>query len=191
MEYLKGGELYQLWRQQPSRVFHERHAFHMLTQILNAINYCHSSKIIHRDLKFQNVMLSQPPLYDDKGKLDVSSVDLRIVDFGIFGSIAGLRMENINCGSLKYMAPELLQGKTESTPKIDIWSIGLMLHAMVIGWLPYNKKDQADLVKQILTEELDYKRLKKIRTSSIKDEYRKELNGRLKRISDDCIDLIQ
>lgn len=120
-------------------------------QILNAINYCHSSKIIHRDLKFQNVMLATPPLYDEKGKLDISSVDLRIVDFGIFGSIAGLRMENIACGSLKYMAPELLVGKTESTPKIDVWSIGLMLHAMVIGWLPFNQKDKGELTKQILT----------------------------------------
>ena len=51
-------------------------------------------------------------MYDQKGKLDVSSVDLKVVDFGIFGSIAGIRMENINCGSLKFMAPELLQGHT-------------------------------------------------------------------------------
>lgn len=96
-------------------------------------------------------MLATPPLYDEKGKLDISSVDLRIVDFGIFGSIAGLRMENIACGSLKYMAPELLVGKTESTPKIDVWSIGLMLHAMVIGWLPFTQKDKGELTKQILT----------------------------------------
>jgi serine/threonine protein kinase len=70
-----------------------------------------------------------------------------VVDFGIFGSIAGIRMENINCGSLKYMAPELLQGKTESTPKIDIWSLGLMFHAMLIGWFPFNASDRNELEK--------------------------------------------
>lgn len=86
------------------------HAYSLIYQILNAINYCHSSKIIHRDLKFQNVMLAKPPVYDERGKLDISSVDLKIVDFGIFGSIAGIRMEEIHCGSLRYMAPELLQG---------------------------------------------------------------------------------
>jgi serine/threonine protein kinase len=47
-------------------------------------------------------------VYDEQGKLDINSVELKIVDFGIFGSIAGIRMENITCGSLKYMAPELL-----------------------------------------------------------------------------------
>ena len=57
-------------------------------------------------------MLATKPVYDEKGKLDISSVDLKIVDFGIFGSIAGIRMENINCGSLRYMAPELLKGAT-------------------------------------------------------------------------------
>lgn len=63
-------------------------------------------------MKFQNVMLVNPPIYDQKGKLDIYSVELKIVDFGIFGSIAGNRMENIKCGSLKYMAPELLKGQT-------------------------------------------------------------------------------
>lgn len=76
-------------------------------QIMNAVNYCHSAKIIHRDLKFQNIMLQNPPLYDDEGNLLIESVVLKIVDFGIFGSISGIRMENITAGSLRYMAPEL------------------------------------------------------------------------------------
>ena len=59
-----------------------------MMQLINAINYCHVSKIIHRDMKFQNVMLANPPVYDDQGKLDINSVELKIVDFGIFGSIA-------------------------------------------------------------------------------------------------------
>ena len=54
-------------------------------------------------------MLAQQPIYNN-GKLDISSIEIKVVDFGIFGSIAGIRMENINFGSLKFMAPELLQG---------------------------------------------------------------------------------
>jgi serine/threonine protein kinase len=114
-------------------------------------------------------MLAQPAEYDEKGNLDISSIDLRVVDFGIFGSIAGIRMENVNCGSLKYMAPELLQGKMESSPKIDIWSIGLMLHAMVLGFLPFNSRDKQQLEKQICNYELNYKNIKRIKNSSIKD----------------------
>jgi serine/threonine protein kinase len=61
-------------------------------------------------MKFQNVMIAEPPQYDKQGKIIIESVELKVVDFGIFGSIAGFRMENINCGSLKYMAPEILKG---------------------------------------------------------------------------------
>ena len=113
------------------------------------------------------------------------------MDFGIFGSIAGIRMENITCGSLKYMAPELLQGNTLSTPKIDIWSIGLMLHAMIIGCFPFNKSDRPGLTEQITSEELNYKQVKRLRNSSIKNDQRRELNNRLRKTSDDCIDLIE
>ena len=147
-------------------------------------------KIIHRDLKFQNIMIAKPPIYEE-GKLDIESVDLKIVDFGIFGSIAGMNMEKINCGSLKYMAPELLSGKSESSPKIDIWSIGLMFHAMLIGWLPFNKSNREDLEKQIKTEELDYKYVKKLKNSTIKNDYRKALNYKLKSLSENAIDLLQ
>lgn len=145
MQYLKGGELDDLWKAQPFRRFSEKNAYHLFIQLLNAIDYCHNSKIIHRDLKFQNVMLAEPPVYKKNGKIDIKSCILKVVDFGIFGSIAGIRMENITCGSLKYMAPELLQGNTLSTPKIDIWSLGLMLHGMVFGFLPFNARDMEAL----------------------------------------------
>ena len=55
-------------------------------------------------------MLANPAVYDEKGRLDPKSLEIKVVDFGIFGSIKGIRMENINCGSLKYMSPELLLG---------------------------------------------------------------------------------
>ena len=91
-------------------------------------------------------MLAEPPIYTND-KLDLSGLEIKVVDFGIFGSNAGIRMENINCGSLKYMAPEILQGHYQSTPKIDIWSLGLMLHAMIFGFLPFNKSDKVALEK--------------------------------------------
>ena len=91
-------------------------------------------------------MLTEPATYDEKGKVDVSNIELKVVDFGIFGSIAGLRTEAINCGSLRYMAPELLQGHTQSTPKLDIWSLGLMLHSLAFGFYPYNKDEKSDLL---------------------------------------------
>ena len=96
-------------------------------------------------MKFQNVMLAEVPKFDEKGKIDISSVNLKVVDFGIFGSISGIRLENVNFGSLRFMAPELLQGDIKSTTKIDIWSLGLMLHALVFGFLPFNANERITL----------------------------------------------
>lgn len=112
------------------------------------------------------------------------------MDFGIFGSIAGFKKESINFGSLKYMSPELLKGNYGSSPKIDIWCLGLMLHGLIFGFLPFNKGDRASLTNQILTEELDYKTLKRVKTQSIKDETRRELNMTLRKTSDNLIDLL-
>lgn len=136
-------------------------------------------------------MLTDVPKYDENGKLIISSVNLKVVDFGIFGSISGIRLENVNFGSLRFMAPELLQGDIKSTTKIDIWSLGLMLHAMVFGFLPFNANERNALEQQILTDEIEYKNLKKLKTSSIKNEVRRALNIMLKKTSDELIDLIE
>ena len=88
------------------------------------------------------------------------------------------------------MAPEILKGHYQSTPKIDIWSLGLMLHGLVFGFLPFNSPDKATLEKQIINDELDYQNIKRLRTVSIKNEKRKALNLLLRNLSDDLIDLI-
>ena len=107
------------------------------------------AKIIHRDLKFENVMLNEKPRYFENGKLDINSVEIKVVDFGIFGSIAGVRKESVTFGSLKYMAPELIKGDMRSTPAIDVWSLGLMLHGLIFGHLPFQERLMSKLKEQI------------------------------------------
>lgn len=62
--------------------------------------------MIHRDLKLQNILLTSPVL--EAPSSEPSDARVKIVDFGIFGSNMGSQAEKSNCGSLKYMAPELL-----------------------------------------------------------------------------------
>lgn len=62
---------------------------------------------------------------------------MKIADFGIFGSNKGTIAERHNAGSIMYMAPELLQGDNASDPKIDIWSLGIMMYSMIIGEYPF------------------------------------------------------
>lgn len=79
---------------------------------------------------------------------------MKIVDFGIFGSTLGINPEKSNAGSLKYMPPEVLIGYTESTPKIDVWSLGIILHGLVLGYLPFSSSNKEDLKKQIIEKEI-------------------------------------
>lgn len=102
------------------------------------IDFCHSKKIIHRDLKLQNILLTEK--IDEIPKTEEeapSKIKVKIVDFGIFGTNVGRVAEKSTAGSLKFMSPELLQGRTESTPKIDIWSLGCILHALILGEFPF------------------------------------------------------
>ena len=52
------------------------------------------------------------------------------------------------------MPPEVLIGHTESTPKIDVWAIGIMLHALVIGYFPFRSSNKDELKKQIIEKEI-------------------------------------
>lgn len=73
-----------------------------------------------------------------------SNIVIKVADFGIFGSNKGRVAESHGAGSLKYMAPEILLGRTGSDPKIDVWSMGVMMYAMVMGHYPFEVKNRDD-----------------------------------------------
>lgn len=83
-------------------------------------------------------------------------LDIKIVDFGIFGSTSGLNAEKVTAGSFKYMAPELLLGHIQSAPAIDIWSLGVILYALVVGDFPFHQKNREDLKKAILNQDISF-----------------------------------
>ena len=81
-------------------------------------------------------------------------IELKVVDFGIFGSNRGNIGEKSNCGSLRYMAPEILIGFNGSTPKIDVWSLGVILYSLVIGECPFRNSNKEELKRLILEKEI-------------------------------------
>jgi len=63
---------------------------------------------------------------------------IKIVDFGIAGLSVNLNSDNMDMGSLRYMAPEILLGKMKQAgPQLDIWAMGVILFALVYGDLPF------------------------------------------------------
>ncbi|MGH0161601.1 UNVERIFIED_CONTAM: hypothetical protein FKN15_078504 [Acipenser sinensis] len=96
-------------------------------QIMSAVEHMHRHGIVHRDLKIENFLLDE---YNN----------IKIVDFGLSNTLKpeslSLELLNTQCGSPAYAAPELLAHKKYG-PKVDVWSIGVSMFAMLTGTLPF------------------------------------------------------
>ena len=150
MEHLEGGELLQFLEEKKQLT--EDDALAIFKQIISAIDYCHRQKIIHRDLKLENIM-----------KVDNESLTIKIVDFGIAGLFAGRKSEITRAGSLLYMPPEVLSRKNLiAAPSMDIWAVGCILHALVVGNLPFNDKSESGLVRKIVEQEIEFPKTAKL-----------------------------
>lgn len=91
-----------------------------------------------------------------------SKVHVKIADFGIFGSNRGTVAERHNAGSIKYMSPELLKGDNASDPKIDIWALGILMHAMVLGRYPFEGSSREQIKEMVLNREIEFTQQKRL-----------------------------
>merc|ERR1712187_169982 len=108
MECMEGGELFD--RVHELERFSERDAADAVWQMLLAVNYLHSHNIVHRDLKLENF------LYDKR-----NSNHLKLIDFGFSKFRDGDKRLRTSCGTLSYVAPEVLQ--ESYTNQCDLWSL--------------------------------------------------------------------
>lgn len=103
----------------------EHDAIYVFRQMMCAMEYCHSFNICHRDLKPENILLS------DDG-------DVKIIDFGMAALHQNNQKLQTACGSPHYAAPELLKSRTYRGDKADVWSMGVILFAMLAQRLPFD-----------------------------------------------------
>lgn len=100
----------------------EFEAIRFFGKILDAVEYMHTQKIAHRDLKLENLMLGEDKV-------------LKIIDFGLSKQYEGLLSSS--CGTPCYSAPEMLRGEQYDGLQIDIWGAGVILFVLVCGYLPF------------------------------------------------------
>jgi serine/threonine-protein kinase ULK/ATG1 len=111
-----------------------------LKQIAEGLKYLIDNNISHRDLKPQNILLSDENT-------------LKITDFGFAKTINSEELSTTICGSPLYMAPEILNYK-KYTDKADLWSVGVILYELLTGDTPYSANNIYDLVRMMKYEEV-------------------------------------
>jgi calcium-dependent protein kinase len=150
MECCEGGEL--LHRLREKKSFTEEEAARTTWQMLLAINYMHSEGVVHRDLKLQNFV------YDEK-----DSNFLKMIDFGFSYYFQAAKSTTIlatvirqgseamseRVGTILYMAPEVIKGSYHGG-SCDMWSLGVMVFAMLSGYLPFHGSSEQEITRAIL-----------------------------------------
>lgn len=136
MEFCSGLDLFDSITKHRSS-FSEKKAAEIMKNLFLAVNHCHSNKVCHRDLKPENIM------YNEK------TDEIKIIDFGLS------RLVDESNGSMKtmvgtayYIAPEVINGQYGF--ECDCWSLGVIMYALVSGYLPFYANSPAevfDLIK--------------------------------------------
>ncbi|XP_025893873.1 maternal embryonic leucine zipper kinase isoform X1 [Nothoprocta perdicaria] len=137
LEYCPGGELFDYIISKDRLSEEEARVF--FRQIVAAIAYVHSQGYAHRDLKPENLLI------DDEQ-------NLKLTDFGLCAKPKGGLDYHLNtcCGSPAYAAPELIQGKAYIGSEADIWSMGVLLYALLCGFLPFDDENVMAVYRKIM-----------------------------------------
>ncbi|XP_062196991.1 CBL-interacting protein kinase 1 isoform X2 [Phragmites australis] len=137
LEYVNGGELFDKIAIKGKLSEHEGRR--LFQQLIDGVSYCHDKGVYHRDLKPENVLV------DRKGNIKIS-------DFGLSALPQHLGNDGLlhtTCGSPNYIAPEVLQNRGYDGSLSDIWSCGVILYVMLVGYLPFDDRNLVVLYQKI------------------------------------------
>ncbi|KZT58038.1 Pkinase-domain-containing protein [Calocera cornea HHB12733] len=121
----------------------ERVARKFARQIGSALEYLHKNSVVHRDLKIENILISQ-------------SGNIKLIDFGLSNLYNPQNHLSTFCGSLYFAAPELLNAKVYTGPEVDVWSFGVVLYVLVCGRVPFDDQSMPALHAKIKRGVVEY-----------------------------------
>lgn len=139
LEYAAKGELYKILKKMGR--FDEKRAAYYVKCVADALRYLHKKHVIHRDIKPENLLLAL------KG-------EVKIADFG-WSVHAPSKRRNTLCGTLDYLSPEMIEGKSHDE-NVDVWSVGVLAYEFLTGSPPFEAEGQQETCRRIREMEFTF-----------------------------------
>ena len=155
-EFCRDGELFSYIKNKYS----ERQLAVLFYQVFSGLWYLHDNKILHRDIKLENIMISQKEKDYETGE---ELFWVKIIDFGTAKIFEKNKKEKDVVGSSYYIAPEVLQQNYNE--KCDTWSVGVILYMMLVGRAPFDGKDDEEIILKINSADYNSKEPKLMKHS--------------------------
>ena len=144
LEYMGGGDLFDYLKVRKFRLTEDR-AREIILQLIQAVQFLHSFGVVHRDIKLENVMMS-----------DVTDNAIpKLADFGLAKIVGPSEKADEPFGTLGYAAPEVLK-KEPYGPACDLWSLGCISHALLCGALPFDHETQRETARLTLQAKVTF-----------------------------------
>ncbi|CAG9320947.1 unnamed protein product [Blepharisma stoltei] len=136
MEHIDGLSLHSYIKRKTNRQIPEDEARQLFTQVVRAVNYCHNLKIIHRDIKLENILLD-------------GAKSIKLIDFGFSTNVFDEKIKMF-CGTPSYMAPEIVSKREYFGGPADVWALGVLLFVMLSGVFPFAGNSDREVYRKIL-----------------------------------------
>lgn len=142
MPLVEFGDFFERWSKR--KTFPENMARKIVWKLLDAVAYLHGLGIVHRDLKPENILCLS----------ETDDTAIVISDFGLSKFAAPHEEMTMPCGTLAYVAPEVLAMKGYDR-KVDLWSIGCIMHLLLRGVLPFDGHTRDQVIERTLQKPLN------------------------------------
>ncbi|KAI9343984.1 kinase-like domain-containing protein [Obelidium mucronatum] len=134
MDLCTGGDLFDRIRSRDT--FYEEDAAQAIHSVLQSLNYLHSNGVVHRDIKPENLLFQS-----------TESQRILLTDFGLSKILSPDYIPV--CGTMSYMAPEVLENQLHTGKPSDLWSVGVMAYFLLSGVLPFTGRNECILFANI------------------------------------------